>query len=82
MHVPMIINCLLSHSGRTTEVEQIASLMDIMPTLIDLCGLGYAESAGISLTPGMMGMPKSNHVIWCWRHYPLTFQWSPCCPAQ
>ncbi|MGI6458040.1 MAG: sulfatase-like hydrolase/transferase [bacterium] len=78
MHVPMIMKLPAVAQRQNRRVEQIASLMDIMPTLIDLCGLGYAESAGISLTPWMMGdaeIEPRNLVLETL--YPLTFQWSP-----
>ena len=67
MHVPMIMKLPAVAQRQNRRVEQIASLMDIMPTLIDpaVWDTPKCENLFDSLDDGGCRM---NHVIWCWRH--------------
>ncbi|MBN2327594.1 MAG: sulfatase-like hydrolase/transferase [Candidatus Omnitrophica bacterium] len=58
--------------------RQSVSLLDIMPTLIDLCGLGTVETDGESFAPWLLGRSSAkprNLVLET--QYPLTYNWSP-----
>ncbi|MGC9328637.1 MAG: sulfatase/phosphatase domain-containing protein, partial [Candidatus Hinthialibacter sp.] len=58
--------------------RQSASLLDVAPTLIDLCGLGKVETDGQSLAPWLLGgasVKPRNLVLET--QYPLTYNWSP-----
>ncbi|NPU96532.1 MAG: sulfatase-like hydrolase/transferase [Candidatus Omnitrophica bacterium] len=57
---------------------QSASLEDVFPTLADLCGLGPAETNGISLAPWLLdNAPIRPRQVTLETMYPLTYNWSP-----
>lgn len=59
-------------------IRQGASLVDITPTLIDLCGLGQVESDGISLKPWLVeGKEAAPRNLVLETQHPLTYNWSP-----
>lgn len=57
---------------------QSAGLIDVMPTLIDLCGLGKTDTSGISLKPWLLdGKAPTERNLILETQYPLTYNWSP-----
>lgn len=79
IHVPFIVK-LPKGTGKQTgkRIAQSVSVEDIVPTLIDLCGLGKTLTHGISLVPWMLENKKTqerNIVIET--QYPLIYNWSP-----
>lgn len=78
-HVPLAIKLPRSvQAPRGRESSQIVSLIDIAPTLAELCGLDPQASDGVSLVPDLADPSR-----WEFRslvlesQYPLTFRWSP-----
>lgn len=60
VHVPLTIAAEGLPAG--TVVDELVSLMDIAPTLIEWCGLAPAEASGQgrSLTPLVLGRPRDS----------------------
>lgn len=59
-------------------VRQSASILDVVPTLIELCGLGFADNDGMSLVPWLSeGTPIEDRYTIHDTQYPLTYNWSP-----
>ncbi len=59
-------------------IKQSASLEDVTPTLIELCGLGPVDTTGVSLAPWLVGnarIKERNMVLET--QYPLVYNWSP-----
>lgn len=64
-HMPMLITAPGFKGGQSTDAP--ASLMDVYPTLLDLCGLpANPKNEGVSLRP-LMENPASE-----WTHYAVT----------
>ncbi len=77
MHVPMIVK---APGGRRGEREEgIASIIDVMPTIVDALGLEAPEGTqGISLMPAVMGEdPLPDRTLYMETIYPRTnFGWA------
>ncbi len=64
IHVPLIFKFPNSNFGRNRRVDEIASIIDIMPTILDYIGAKPpAEMEGRSLLPLLNGNNKSNDVL-------------------
>ncbi len=79
VHVPFLIK-LPKREGSAGghPIEQSASLEDVAPTLMELCGLGFTQTNGTSLVPWLLeGKEAEERWICLETQYPLTFNWSP-----
>lgn len=78
VRVPMLVKLPQSANAKKKRIDQTASLLDVMPTLIEICGLGPVPSAGQSLAPWLLGAaPAQDRRLTLETQYPLTYQWSP-----
>jgi arylsulfatase A-like enzyme/tetratricopeptide (TPR) repeat protein len=77
LHVPLIIRAHRASSGR--QVAAIVSLVDLMPTVLDLVGLKTpAQVEGVSLRRCLEGgpVPDRRRPVYCESLEPATFQCS------
>ncbi len=60
------------------SLQQSVCIEDVMPTLIDLCGLGPVPTTGMSLEPWIMNdVPVQPRNIVIETQYPMVYNWSP-----
>lgn len=79
MRVPFIVKPPASmHLPDSLYVRQSAALIDVVPTLVELCGLGFADCDGMSLVPWLKEEKtvEERYTIHD-TQYPLTYNWSP-----
>jgi arylsulfatase A-like enzyme/Tfp pilus assembly protein PilF len=79
MWVPLIVKLPEQRSiPKGIRTRQSASTEDIVPTLIELCGLGPIETHGQTLSPWLFKeTPTQEREIVLETLYPLTYNWSP-----
>jgi arylsulfatase A-like enzyme len=79
VHVPFLVklpNC--ENSFSPFPIHQTVSLEDVTPTLIELCGLGFTKTNGVSLAPWLLRQESETDRWICLEtQYPLTYNWSP-----
>ncbi len=80
MHVPFILR--LPDSVRTRKlsgarVNGTVTLLDVMPTILELEGIECPEVDGVSLVPCLMGHEQQRNILFAETMYPLFFNWSP-----
>lgn len=76
-HVPLIVRLPGDDAPRGARVDTPVSLVDVMPTLLDLLGLQPQASDGVSLTALLAGGSIAPRVLFGETHYPLFYRWSP-----
>lgn len=76
MHVPLIFR-FPDGKGKGMRVINVCSLIDVMPTLLELYGMPAAEGDGVSLVPLLNGQSMPERDIYAETQYPLFFNWSP-----
>ncbi|MEW6233851.1 MAG: sulfatase-like hydrolase/transferase [Candidatus Omnitrophota bacterium] len=79
VRIPFIVKPPKSFRQRlNVRSPQSADLQDVLPTLIELCGLGPTPTSGISLAPWILGNAKPEERWTALEtQYPLTYNWSP-----
>jgi arylsulfatase A-like enzyme/Tfp pilus assembly protein PilF len=79
IRVPFIIKAPKSMNlPDSLYVRQSASLLDVVPTLVELCGLGFSDNDGMSLVPWLSEeTPVEERYTIHDTQYPLTYNWSP-----
>jgi choline-sulfatase len=73
LHVPLIV------SGPGFAIRRVAepvSLVDVMPTVLDLAGVPSADSDGVSLTRAVSGRRLPERTIYAESFFPRRFGWS------
>lgn len=75
MHVPLIVR---SPGVRPGRVSDLVSLVDVLPTVLDLLRARHATRLdGVSLVPAMHGARIQEREIYAESMYPAHFGWSP-----
>jgi len=75
LHVPLVVRSPGLAPGR---VSSVASLADVLPTVLDLFGLPATQVDGASLKPALDGRRDlSPRGVYAESMYPLRFGWSP-----
>ena len=79
VRVPLIVKLPQSAGIEPgTVIQQSAILLDVVPTLIQLHGLGPVETDGISLAPWLLSDESVQERWTCLEtQYPLIYNWSP-----
>lgn len=79
IRVPLIVKPPASlNLPNDLYVTQSASLLDVVPTLVDFCGLGFSDNDGMSLVSWLVeGTKKQERFTIHDTQYPLTYNWSP-----
>ena len=76
LHIPLIVDVPGSNdAGR--RVPQVASLVDIAPTVRELFRLPAAETDGVSLVPALRGAALPKRFVYAESMYARRFGWSP-----
>ena len=75
LHVPFILR---TPGVAPRRLEGLVSLIDVMPTVLDLLGVEGPQSIdGDSLVPVLRGAPEHDRVIYAESMYAKRFGWSP-----
>ena len=80
LHVPLIVR--LPDSVRSSHLEGArisgaVSLLDVMPSILELENLPCPELDGTSFVPSLIGERRGVRPIYVESMYPLFFNWSP-----
>jgi arylsulfatase A-like enzyme len=76
LHIPLIVDVPgLNGAGR--RVPQVASLVDIAPTVRELFRLPAAGTDGVSLVPALRGAALPRRLVYAESMYARRFGWSP-----
>jgi choline-sulfatase len=76
-HVPLIVRVPGAGAPRGRRVETPVSLVDVMPTVLELLELPPRASDGVSLAPLLAGGSIAPRALFGETHYPLFYRWSP-----
>ncbi len=80
MHVPFIIRLpdrVRSRNLSGARVQGTVTLLDVMPTILELEGIECPEVDGTSLVPCLKGEKQQSEFLFAETMYPLFFNWSP-----
>lgn len=76
-HVPLIVRLPGAQAPRGVRVATPVSLVDVMPTVLELLELPAPPADGVSLVPLLAGGEIAPRPILSETHYPLFFGWAP-----
>jgi len=76
-HVPLIVRLPGAQAPRGRRVATPVSLVDVMPTVLDLLGLSAPEGDGLSLVPLLAGGELAPRPVLGETQYPLFYRWAP-----
>jgi arylsulfatase A-like enzyme/Tfp pilus assembly protein PilF len=76
-HVPLIVRLPGVGAPRGRRVATPVTLVDVLPTVLELLGLPALESDGVSLAPLLAGGSIAPRALFAETHYPLFYRWSP-----
>jgi choline-sulfatase len=76
LHIPLIVD-VPGLDGVGRRVWQVASLVDVAPTVRDLFRLPAAETDGVSLVPALRGGALPRRLVYAESMYARRFGWSP-----
>jgi len=75
LHVPLVIR---APGVAPRHVSGITSLVDVLPTLLDLLGVEWPPTIdGRSLVPALRGLPLRDRAVYAESMYSTRFGWSP-----
>ncbi|MDA2930830.1 tetratricopeptide repeat protein, partial [Acidobacteria bacterium AH-259-O06] len=79
LHVPLIVRPAVSFTFSQRLVKQAVSLIDVMPTVLEIAGLRKpADVQGRSVVGMMLGKVITEKGLYAETHFPqLRFDWSP-----
>jgi choline-sulfatase len=76
LHIPLVVD-VPGLNGVGRRVPEVASLVDIAPTIRELFRLPAAETDGVSLVPALRGAALPRRVVYAESMYARRFGWSP-----
>ncbi|MCE9595371.1 MAG: sulfatase-like hydrolase/transferase [Planctomycetes bacterium] len=77
VRVPLIVRLPAAFGLRAKRVATPVSLIDVMPTVLDLLGIVAPATDGVSLVPLLRGGSIDARDLYGETLYPLLFRWSP-----
>jgi len=75
--VPLVLRLPGPHPLRGLRIATLVSLVDVMPTLLELLELPTPPVEGTSLVPLLTGSELPERSLWAETLYPLFYRWSP-----
>ncbi len=82
LRVPLILRLPGAHGPRGKRVAATVSLIDVMPTLLELLELPPPPMEGQSLAALVRGEAIAERDLFAETHYPLFYRWSPSYSVQ
>jgi choline-sulfatase len=76
LHVPLIVR-LPGGARAGTVVTRQVSTADLLPTVLDVLGLGAVSADGSSFRDALDGRSSADHVVFAETDYPARFGWAP-----